>query len=117
MTRPPQRGEIWLVDFDPAVGAEMRKIRPAVVLSVDTVGRLPLRIVVPITDWKPAYAAFPWFVHLPATPSNGLSKDSGADAFQTKSVSLHRFVRCLGQVTPDQADAIASAIALCVGAP
>jgi mRNA interferase MazF len=52
----PLRGEVWLVDFDPAVGAEIRKLRPAVVLSLDTIGRLPLRMVVPVTDWKMAYA-------------------------------------------------------------
>src|SRR5262245_40572103 len=112
----PSRGEVWMVDFDPSVGAEIRKVRPAVV-SVDTVGRLPLRIVVPVTDWKPQYAQFPWFVEIPVTPDNGLVKDSGADAFQCKSVSESRFVRRLGEVRPDQLDAIASAIALCVGAP
>lgn len=113
----PKRGEIWLIDFDPAVGAEIRKVRPAVVLSIDTIGRLPLRMVVPITDWKGLYASFPWFVEVPATPTNGLSKDSGADAFQTKSVSEQRLIRRLGVITAAQLDAIASAIALCVGAP
>lgn len=88
----PKRGEIWLVDFDPAVGAELRKLRPAVVVSLDTIGRLPLRLVVPITDWKPQYANYPWFVQLSPTAANGLAKDSGADAFQTKSVSEQRFV-------------------------
>src|SRR5262245_66052255 len=92
----PNRGEVWLVDFDPAVGAEIRKVRPALVVSVDSVGRLPLRLVVPITDWKPQYTSYPWFTEIPADTSNGLSKDSGADAFQTKSVSLSRFVRHLG---------------------
>jgi mRNA interferase MazF len=106
-----------LIDFDPAVGAEIRKVRPAVVVSVDSIGRLPLKLVVPITDWKPAFANYPWFVELPADPTNGLQKDSGADAFQTKSVSETRFVRRLGEVTAAQIDAIAQAIALCVGAP
>src|SRR5436305_1122770 len=95
----PKRGEVWLVDFDPSVG------------------RLPLRMVVPITDWKPAYANFPWFVELLATSTNGLTKDSGADCFQTKSVSERRFVRLLGKVTAPQLDEIAAAIAMCVGAP
>lgn len=113
----PKRGDVWLVDFDPSVGAEIRKARPAVVISVDSIGRLPLKIVVPVTDWKPQYASFPWFVELPATATNGLSKDSGADCFQTKSVAETRFVRFLGEVTPGQVDDIASAIALCVGAP
>jgi mRNA interferase MazF len=113
----PKRGEIWLVDFDPAVGAEIRKIRPAVVISMDTIGRLPLRMVVPVTDWKLSYANAPWFVELAATITNGLTKDAGADCFQTKSVSEDRFVRLLGTVTTVQLDEIALAIGLCVGVP
>jgi len=105
------------VDFDPSVGAEIQKVRPTLVISVDSVGRLPLRLVVPLTDWKPHYIGFPWFVLIPVDADNGLSKDSGADAFQTKSVSLGRFVRRLGEVTPAQADDVASAVAMCVGAP
>ena len=46
----PSRGEVWLVDFDPAVGAEIQKVRPALVISVDSVGRLPLRMIVPVTE-------------------------------------------------------------------
>jgi mRNA interferase MazF len=115
--RAPRRGEIWLVDFDPAVGAEIQKVRPAVVISMDAIGRLPLRMVVPITDWKPQYLNYPWLVELPSTAANGLAKDSGADAFQTKSISESRFVRLLGRLTKAELDSIASAIALCVEAP
>jgi mRNA interferase MazF len=113
----PRRGEVWLIDFDPAVGAEIRKVRPAVVISMDSIGRLPLRMVVPLTDWKPQYAGYPWFVEIPAAQTNGLSKDSGADAFQTKSVSEARFVRRMGVLTAAEVDAVAEAVALCVGAP
>jgi mRNA interferase MazF len=113
----PQRGDIWTVQFDPSVGAEIRKLRPAVVASVDSIGRLPLRIVVPLTDWQSSFAGFPWFVLIPASQSSGLNKDSGADAFQVKSVSENRLLRQIGKVTDDQMEEIASAIALCVGAP
>ena len=109
------RGEIWEVEFRPAVGAEIQKTRPAVVVNVPEVGRLPLSIVVPVTDWKPVFAQFSWFVFLAPTPENGLSKDSGADAFQVKSVLESRFVRRLGRVTNEQAEQIAAAIALCIG--
>src|SRR5262245_52753269 len=95
----PRRGEVWLVDFDPGVGAEMRKTRPAIVASVPGMGRLPLEIVVPLTEWKPLYANWSWFVPIPAISTNGLNKDSGADAFQVKSVSHDRFVRRLGVVS------------------
>jgi len=45
-----------------------------------------------------------------------LSRDSGADAFQTKSISEDRFMHRLGEVTAEQLDEIAEAIAFCVGA-
>ena len=65
----PQRGEIWLVRFGPSEGAEIRKIRPAIVASID-IGRLPLRIVVPVTDWKPGFAKLSWLTFLRATADN-----------------------------------------------
>jgi mRNA interferase MazF len=113
----PKRGEIWLVEFEPAIGAEIRKLRPAVELNVAGVGRLPLKIVVPLTEWKPAYAGFTWIVRVPSSASTGLIKDSGADAFQVKSVSDLRFDRKIGDTSPQQLQRIASAVAMCVGAP
>ncbi len=109
------RGEIWEVEFRPAVGAEIQKTRPAVIMNVPEVGRLPLCIVVPITEWKSVFAQFSWFVHLAPAAENGLAKESGADAFQVKSVSESRLVRKLGCITAEQTDQIAAAIALCVG--
>lgn len=70
----PQRGEIWSVRFDPSVGAEIRKLRPAVVLNLDSIGRLPLRIVVPLTDWQLTFASLPWFVPIPASAATGAYK-------------------------------------------
>ena len=113
----PQRGEIWIVRFDPSIGAEMRKLRPAVVVNLDSIGRLPLRIVVPLTDWQLTFIALPWFVPISASAANGLVKDSGADAFQVKSVSENRFVQRIGSLTNVQLDEVAAAVALCVGAP
>lgn len=97
-TANPTRGEIWSIQFDPQVGQEIGKVRPALVISSNSVGRLPLRIVVPITDWKQHYAGFPWFVHLAPTSTNGLTKESGADAFQVKSVAIVRFKTRKGRV-------------------
>jgi mRNA interferase MazF len=103
------------VNFDPSVGAEQTKLRPAVVVNVPEVGRLPLRIVVPLTDWKPRYVEHVWFVYVPHTVENGLIKDSGADAFQVKSLSVNRFEAKIGALTAEQMDDIAAAIALCIG--
>lgn len=112
----PARGEIWLVNFNPQIGAEIEKLRPAVVVSINAIGRLPLRIVVPITAWSPAYVHSPCMFNLRSSHTNGLSKNSAADAFQVKSVSLRRFDHRLGQITAEQLNEIVQAVALCVGA-
>lgn len=113
----PRRGEVWRVDLSSTRGAEMQKIRPCVVISAPGIGRLPLRIVVPITGWDDRYARFAWMVHLDPDDANGLTKTSAADAFQVRSVSLNRFLEQLGHLTDEQVDRIASAITLCVDAP
>lgn len=46
-----KRGEVWWVEFDPAVGSEIRKRRPAVIVSNDAANRNLARVVVvPITS-------------------------------------------------------------------
>lgn len=82
----PKRGEIWYVDFDPIIGSELNKTRPAVVLSVDAVGRTNMRIVVPITNWKPDFVMCHWIVRVEPTGKNGLKKVSGADEGVRSSV-------------------------------
>lgn len=110
-----RRGEVWDVNLDPTIGAEISKVRPALVINVPHVGKLPLVIVVPITEWKPAYADYVWFTQLPPTAENGLTKPSGADAFQVKSISELRLLRRLGRVTEPELRSVATAVALCVG--
>ncbi|MFI5455829.1 MAG: type II toxin-antitoxin system PemK/MazF family toxin [Isosphaerales bacterium] len=45
-----KRGEVWWVDFDPAVGGEVRKQRPAVIVSNDVANKYLNRVqVVPLT--------------------------------------------------------------------
>ena len=45
------RGEVWWVEFDPAVGSEIRKTRPAIIVSNDAANRnLQRVVVVPITS-------------------------------------------------------------------
>ena len=111
----PKRGEIWLVEFEPKRGAEIAKTRPAVVVSIAETGHLPLRMVVPITDWKPQYGEYSWFVHLVPNAANGLTKESGADTFQCKSFALERFVKKLGRILDTEIQTIAASIAICVG--
>lgn len=94
-----KQGEIWLINLDPTVGAEIKKIRPVIIVSDDSLGRLPLKIIVPITDWKDRYEIAPWMIKLEPNLKNGLTKDSSADCFQVRSVSQERFVKKLGNIS------------------
>lgn len=104
------RGDVWLINLSPTLGAEMQKTRPAVIVNDDEVGVLPLKVIVPITDWKDRYAQAPWMVRLDPSPENGLLKASTADAFQVRSVSEHRFVTRLGSLPPENMEAIGNAL-------
>lgn len=112
----PRRGEVWLVNFDPTIGSEIKKTRTAVVVSLDTIGRLPLRIVVPITGWQDTFSKSPWLVPLKKSVANGLSKESAADCFQMKSVSEERFSKKIGSLSENELDEICTAIQMCIGA-
>lgn len=108
----PKRGEVWLVNFDPHVGAEIAKARPAIVVNADAISPLELRIIVPITDWKDAFDRHWTKVRLSPSSLNGLSKESAADAFQLKSVSLSRFLKSapLGRLSRPEMEDVGVAI-------
>ena len=107
-----RRGEIWLINLDPTVGSEIRKTRPAVIVNDDAIGILPLKVIVPITDWKEHYSIAPWMVRIEPNSTNGLHKLSAADAFQVRSVSQERFVRKLGSLPLQTMDAIGTSLAV-----
>ena len=90
------RGEIWLINLDPTVGAEIRKTRPAIIVNDDALGVLPLKVIVPITDWKDRYVAADWMVKLEQNTTNNLTKVSAADCFQIRSLSQSRMIRKVG---------------------
>ena len=109
------RGEIWLINLDPTIGAEIKKTRPAVIINVDEIGILPLRVIVPVTDWKGHYSQAPWLVRIDPDQQNGLDKSSAADAFQVRSLSVERFVHCIGKVNSETLSAILEAVQIVLG--
>jgi mRNA interferase MazF len=113
----PQRGEIWLVNFDPTVGTEIQKTRPAVVVSSDAVGRLPIKLVAPLTDWKAYFAPNIWHVRIDPDPTNGLTKVSAVDTLQLRGMDRQRFLHKLGDVAPATMEAIVLAIAAIIEYP
>lgn len=116
------RGDIYNVNFDPQdqeeielAGSEMQKERPAVVVSVKSIGRPRLAIVVPLTTKGERYQNAEWMVTVRNSSKNGLRELSWADASQVKSVSEKRFGKKLGSIERNLLDTIVAMIAHCVG--
>lgn len=97
-----KQGEIWLISFNPTIGSEIRKTRPAIIVNDNQLGKLPLKIIVPLTDWKDRYTIAPWMVKIDPDITNNLSKTSAADCFQVRCVAEERFIRSIGNVTDKQ---------------
>ncbi len=106
----PKRGEIWLVNFDPTIGAEIKKVRPAVVISSDAVGKLPIKLIAPVTDWKTYFLQNFWHVKIESDTTNSLTKISAIDVLQLRGVDLQRFIRKLGDVSEMKMSEINAAI-------
>ena len=109
-----KRGDIWLVSFDQTRGSEISKTRPAVIISSDAVGILPVKLVAPLTGWDSRYERNIWHVKVNPTCSNGLTKPSAVDALQIRGVSVHRFVKRLGKLPASSVEEITAAIAAVV---
>ena len=110
-----KQGEIWLIDLEPTVGAEMKKTRPAVIVNVDALGKLPLKIIVPLTDWKEHYSNAPWMIPIAPSAQNGLLKKSSIDCFQIRSVSETRLIKRIGEMSFDEILLIQEGIATVIG--
>jgi mRNA interferase MazF len=105
---------VWLVNFDPTVGSEIRKTRPAVVLSSDGIGRLPIKLVAPLTERKDAFSQRLWLVRVDPDANNGLHKTSAADLLQVRGIDTRRLITPLGQVSPHLLEKMTAALAVVV---
>ena len=105
-----RQGEIWEINLSPTVGAEIKKKRPAVIINDDAIGILPLKVIVPITEWKERFQGAIWLVRIEPDNENKLVKPSAVDTFQIRSVSTKRFLRKTGSVSSNVLDTIKAAI-------
>ena len=93
----PKRGEIYLVEFDPARGHEIQKTRPALIIQNDIGNRYsPVTIVAAITS-KFAVPPYPTDVIVEEGQS-GLSLRSAVVLNQIRSVGRQRLIRRLGRL-------------------
>lgn len=110
-----RQGEIWAVNLDPTIGAEIQKTRPCVIVNDDTVGILPLKIIAPITDYKDKFKDVPWMVTLTPGHENGLDKKSVIDLFQVRSVAEERLMKRVGMIRADELLSVKEALKVVFG--
>lgn len=101
-----------MVNLNPTVGTEISKTRPCIIVNDDAIGILPLKVIVPVTDWKDSFAARLWMVKLEPSAKNSLAKISGVDTFQIRSVSENRLLRKIGNVSESEMLLISQALAI-----
>lgn len=93
----PRRGSVHSIQLDPAIGHEIRKRRPAVIISNDHLNELAATVLVlPITAGHFDY--YHWIELRP--PEGGLQKPSSIVTEQIRAVDKRRVKQCLGTVSP-----------------
>jgi mRNA interferase MazF len=110
----PRRGEVYLVNFDPTVGAEIRKTRPALVVQNDIANRhSPITIVCAITS-RYEEPLYPTEVLL-SPPEGGVKVPSVVLANQIRSIDRQRLVKRLGSLRPDTMDRVDRSLRISTG--
>ena len=110
----PLRGEVYFVAFDPTLGAEIRKTRPALILQNDIANRSsPITIVAAITS-KFDEELYPTEV-LVRAPEGGLDADSVVLLNQLRSIDRRRLIRRTGRLVPETMRRVDRALMLSLG--
>lgn len=105
----PLRGEIYLVELDPTVGAEIQKTRPAVIIQNDIYNRYGnITIVAAITS-NTSGKNYPTNVFIPS-PEGGLSKDSIIKTNQIRSIDKQRLIKKFGILRPETMNKVDEAL-------
>lgn len=113
-----RRGDVYLVDLEPARGSEANKVRPGVIVSNDAANRTAERTgrgvvtVVPITS--NVARVLPFQVALTASDA-GLKTDSKAQAEQVRAVAVDRLQRRIGTVSGSTLHLLDNALRLHLG--
>ncbi len=111
---PPVRGEVYLVNFDPTLGAEIRKTRPALILQNDIANEhSPITIVAAITS-KFDDQLYPTEVLLKAR-EGGLNFDSVVLLNQIRSIDRRRLVKRMGKLRTSTITRVDNALQISLG--
>jgi mRNA interferase MazF len=105
-----KRGDIYLVDFEPSVGAEIRKARPAVIISCDEANKyLKTITVIPFSSKVEKIYPFDVFV---SKQESGLDSDSKLKIPQMRAIDKGRLKKYIGTLPEETIEETEKAIKL-----
>lgn len=111
MSRGPRRGDVYWVDLDPVIGSEIRKTRPAVIVSNDSCNHYGTRVVVlPITSNVDSLYAGEAMVEVKGKPGRALGD-------QIRSIDKKRLRARAGRLTAGEMARVDEALAITLDLP
>jgi mRNA interferase MazF len=107
-----RRGDIWLVNFNPARGSEQKGIRPALIIQNDIGNEVsPVTIVAALSS---VIKTYPINVEIKPAES-GLEKDSVVKLNQIRTIDKERLIKRLGRLSSPKLKEVDSALMLSLG--
>lgn len=93
-------GSIWLVNFEPSVGTEIKKTRPALIISPTDFNQVRSKVtLLPISSTIVKTKTIqPLIVTIKPSATNGLSVDSIVVVIEPNTFDKKRLIKCLGQL-------------------
>ena len=111
MSRAPRRGDVYWVNLDPVLGTEIRKTRPAVIVSNDSCNRYGTRVVVlPITSNIESLYPGEAMVEVKGTPGRALGD-------QIRSIDKSRLKARVGRLTAEEMSGVDQALSITLALP
>ena len=110
----PKRGDVWVVCFDPTVGSEIRKTRPAVILQNDVANRYGAVTIVAAISSHTGDDVYPTEV-LVNPPEGGLEKRSVVLLNQIRTIDKVRLVNRIGKLGSITMKAVDRAVLISMG--
>ena len=110
INQKPKRGEVWIVNLDPTIGKEIKKIRPCLIMQNDLMNEsLNTTMVAPITstikeNWT--------FAIVLEKGDGGLKNKSMALFNQIRTTDASRFIKRLGKLSVEQMEKAENALLL-----
>lgn len=113
-TLTPRRGDVFLVNFDPTVGSEIQKTRPAVIIQNNIGNRYsPVTIVAALSS-ADTDALYPTEVAIKAG-EGGLDRPSVALLNQLRTIDKQRLVRKMGSLSANAMRQVDAALLISLG--